>query len=259
MTHRNLFPISAVVTALIILTSCSSGTPEQRESRRLNAQGNELYEADRFAEAEAAYTKAVSADPSNIEAKYNLALSMIRQAGPGESGKKLLAEAQKLLTEVWQNPDAPARVASDAAYNIGNIAYNSQQWDPAIAAYKQSLRFDDDFNDARENLRLAQLKKDNQDQNQNQDQNKDQNKDQQDQEKKDNDNKQQDQPQDNKNDNNDKQQPQQPKPQNGISDENAEKILKAMENEEAATRRRVQDAEKRKAASAGRRVVNNPW
>lgn len=255
------FSLIAAVTAVWMLSGCSAGTTEQRASRRYNAEGNEHYEAQRYSDAEASYTKAVDADPANLEAKYNLAMAMIRQAGPGESGKKLMEDARRILTEVWQNPSAPVGLASHAAYNIGNMAYNVQQWDPAIAAYKQALRFNPDDDLARENLRLAQLKKDNQ-QDQNQD-NKDQQQDKDQQDKKDRqdrqDNKDQQQQPPQQNDPDSKEQPQNLRPQSGISDENAEKILKAMENEEAATRRRVQEAEKRKAAAAGRRVVTNPW
>ena len=92
------------LAAAILLTGCSAGTAEERASRRYNAEGNEHYSAKRYADAEASYTKAVDADPTNFEAKYNLAMSMIRQAGAGESGKKLMDDAKKLLTEVWQDP-----------------------------------------------------------------------------------------------------------------------------------------------------------
>ncbi|MFG6424633.1 MAG: hypothetical protein K1V71_09535, partial [Paramuribaculum sp.] len=57
----------------------------------------------------------------------------------------------------------------------------------------------------------------------------------------------------------DKQQKKKPdKQRTGMSDANAEQILKAMENEEAATRRRV-EAERRKSEAAKRRRVTNPW
>ena len=139
MKQRTLFLLVAVA-CVMALTSCSDSTAEQRASRRYNAEGNELYAADRYKDAEAAYTKAVSSDPANMEAKYNLAMSMIRQAGAGESGKKLLDDARKILTEVMENSSTDTLLASKAAYNIGNMAYNVEQWDPAIAAYKQSLR-----------------------------------------------------------------------------------------------------------------------
>lgn len=253
------------VAATLIFTGCTSSTPGERASRRFNDEGNKLYAEDRFSDAEDAYTKAVNSDPSNLQAKYNLAMSMVRQAGPGESGKKLLAKADSLFKEVASHPAAPEELASHAAYNMGNNAYNAQQWDPAIGSYKQSLRINPDDDFARENLRMAQLKKKEQEQNQDdkkdnknddQEQQKDQQK--QNQQKQDQDNQQQ-QPQNPDQADQDKPQPQQPQPQGGMSDENAEKILKAMENAEAATRRRVLEAEKKKAGSAGRRVVTNPW
>ncbi|MDE6378458.1 MAG: hypothetical protein K2K72_06920, partial [Duncaniella sp.] len=66
----------------------------------------------------------------------------------------------------------------------------------------------------------------------------------------------------NKDQNQDKQQhpldQQQQQQQQGISKENAEKILKAMENEENATRERI-NAERRKNGAPSRRQVTNPW
>lgn len=251
------------VAATFIITGCTSSTSEERASRRFNDEGNKLYAEDRFSDAEDAYTKAVNSDPSNLQAKYNLAMSMVRQAGPGESGKKLLAKADSLFKEVAEHPAAPADLASHAAYNMGNSAYNAQQWDPSVGAYKQSLRLNPDDDYARENLRLAQLKKKEQEQKQDNENKDNQDKDNKEQQKQDQQqNKDQNKPQQPQNpDQNEKEkpQPQQPQPQGGMSDENAEKILKAMENAEAATRRRVIEAEKKKAESAGRRVVTNPW
>lgn len=43
-----------------------------------------------------------------------------------------------------------------------------------------------------------------------------------------------------------------------MSDANAEQILKAMENEEAATRRKV-EAQRQKSQQAKRRKITNPW
>lgn len=256
--------LATALAALAALTGCTADTAGQRASRRLNAEGNERYEARQFADAEASYTKAVDSDAANMEAKYNLALSMVRQATQGESGKKLLDEANGMFRQVTDTAVAAPPLASQGAYNMGNIAYNAQQWDQAIEAYKKSLRLNPDDDAARENLRLAQLKKKEQQQNndnkqQDDKKDQDQQQQQQQQQQQEKDKQQPQQPQQPQN-NEPKQQPQQPQqPQGAMSDENAEKILKAMENEEAATRRRVQEAEKRKAAGAGHRVITNPW
>ena len=246
---RLIFLIMAMAVSVAVFADDAA----QRALRRHIAEGNKASSEKRYSDAEAAYKKALQADPASMAATYNLASSLIRQATAGESGKKLNAEAAKLLNEVITTA-SDNRLASYAAYNLGNMAFNSQQWDQSIQYYKEALRRNPDDDNARDNLRLAQLKKS---QSQNQDKDKNQDKDNKEQEKEKEQQKQDQQNQQQPPQNNDqKQQPQQP--QGGISPENAEKILKAMENEEAATRARVQEAEKRKGA-AGRRVVTKPW
>lgn len=243
---RLIFLIMAIAVSVAVFADDAA----QRALRRHIAEGNKAYSEKRYSDAEAAYKKALQADPASMAATYNLASSLIRQATAGEAGKKLNAEAAKLLNEVITTA-SDNRLASYAAYNLGNMAFNSQQWDQSIQYYKEALRRNPDDDNARDNLRLAQLKK-----SQNQDKDKNQDKDNKEQEKEKEQQKQDQQNQQPQQNNDQKQQPQQP--QGGISPENAEKILKAMENEEAATRARVQEAEKRKGA-AGRRVVTKPW
>ena len=75
-------------------------------------------------------------------------------------------------------------LASKANYNLGNVCFNSEDYKRALDYYKQALRLNPDDAAAKRNLRITQLKmqNDNQDKNddkdQNQDQNKDENKDQ---------------------------------------------------------------------------------
>ena len=130
--------------------------------------------------------------------------------------------------------------------------------------YKGALRKNPDNDKARENLRLAQKKLQEQQNNQNQqNQNQQQN---QDQDKKDQNKDQDKKNQDQKDQNQDKQpqqqdqkkNQQQPPQQSGISDANAEKILKAMENEEAATRKRI-EAQRKKGAQPNRKQPIKPW
>ena len=134
-----------------------------------------------------------------------------------------------MLASVAQGSKNP-ELRSKAFYNLGNLAYNQQQYDQSIEMYKNALRQNPDDNQARENLRLAQLKK------QDQEQNKDKNKN----DKKDNkeDKKEQNKDKEDKKEDNKQQQPQQPKPQE-MSKENMEQILQTMQNQEKATQEKV--------------------
>lgn len=227
-----------------------------KQERNYVKEGNVLYHKQRFAEAEVMYRKALAARPASETAAYNLATSLIRQSGSADpnKGNNSHDEAKQLLAQVAENGQN-ADLSERAFYNLGCLAYNAQDYKQSIEMFKDALRRNPDNDSARDNLRLAQKKQQEQNQNQNQDkyndnnqdkeQNKDQNKDQ---------NQEQNQNPDQKKDQNKQQPPQ----QSGISDANAEKILKAMENEEAATRRRV-EAQRKKGGQSNRRQPIKPW
>lgn len=279
-------PVIKILTLLALAAApslCLADDKEQpqqpvttKQERNYIREGNKLYRQKRFADAEVQYRKALEQVPQSEIAQFNLAASLLRQSGSSDpnSGNNPMAAATGLLQQI-ASESQDAYLAGKSFYNLGNIAFNSQDYGKSIELYKNALRKNPDDDKVRENLRLAQLKQreqeQNKDNNQNQDQNKDQNQDQnqnnknqnkdnkdQNQQNKDQNkdqNQQDQQQQQNQDQNKDKQQQQQ---QGGISDANAEKILKAMENEEAATRKRV-DAEKKKAETARRKKITNPW
>ena len=267
-------PLYAIILAgamLVPTIASAAGDNSTRRERNYIVDGNNLYRQERFADAEVAYRKALELDAMNEIAQFNLAAALLRQGtATGENEKQASQILGKLATDAED-----ISIAERAFYNLGNIAFNGQDYAKSIEMYKNALRRNPDNDKARENLRLAQKRlEEQQNQDQNQDQNKDQtqdtdqNKDQnQDQNKDQNQDQNKDQNQD-ENQNQDKDQQQQQQPQNqqqqpqqrqsGISKENAEKILKAMENEENATRPRV-NAERNKSGAPTRRQVTNPW
>lgn len=264
---KHIILIILLATAILPAAKEDTKDTSTRKERNFIREGNKYYEEKRFADAEVAYRKALEENAASEIAMYNLATSLIRQSGsanPNE-GNNPVAEAQTLLQNVAQSAQ-DISVAENAFYNLGNMAFNQQQYDQAINMYKGALRKNPDNDKARENLRLAQLKKQQQEQQQqNKDQNKDQdkqdqNQDQQQQQNQDQD-KDKDKDQDKQDQNQQKQDQKQQSPQQqqgGISDANADKILKAMENEENATRRKVQEM-KKKEAGASSRPVGKQW
>jgi len=262
--------------SLILILSLSvpvaHAATDSKQERNFIVEGNKLYNQKRYAEAETMYKKALTVSPSSEPARFNLASALIRQAGSTDpnKGNTPIDDAIRLLTDLEQNAKL-TNIAERAAYDLGNISFNNQQYQQAIEHYKNALRKNPDNDKARENLRLAQLKLKQQQQQQNKDkqdknqqkqdqQNKDQQQQQQEQKQQNDQNKQdQDKKQPQQQDKKDNQQQQpQPKQGSGISDENAQKILKAMENEESATRKKV-EAKKQKANNARRRQVSRPW
>ncbi len=260
------------VQGLMAGASESAGKPDAKtiqtvkQERNFIVEGNKLYRGKRFAEAEVLYRKALEVAPGSETAAYNLAASLIRQAGSADpnAGNNPMQEAQAILSGLAKNAN-DISIAEKSFYNLGNMSFNQENYSQSIEMYKNALRKNPDNDLARENLRLAQLKKQEQDKNQdkNQDQNQDQqnqDQNQQDQQKNPDQNKQdqdqnQDQQQQQEKDKDKKKEQQQ---KQSISQSNADKILKAMENEEAATRRRI-EAQQRKDAKGGQRTVTNPW
>ncbi|MDE6048277.1 MAG: tetratricopeptide repeat protein, partial [Paramuribaculum sp.] len=151
-----------------------------KHERNYIREGNKLYYAKRYAEAEVAYRKALEALPSSEIAQFNLAASLLRQSGSSDpnNGNSPIATATQLLQNLASN-GTDRMLSSKSFYNLGNIAFNAQDYGKSIELYKNALRRNPDDDKARENLRLAQLKqKEQQNQDQNKDQNKDQNQDQ---------------------------------------------------------------------------------
>ena len=224
--------------------------------------------------------KALELNPASEIAKFNLASSLMKQSGSAQadSPNNPILQADSIFKNLAQNA-VNKKVAENSYYNLGNISFDKQDYAQSIEMYKSALRINPENNEARENLRLAQLKK--QEQEQNKDKNKDKNKDNQQQKDKDKEqNKEQNKDKQNQNQNNqdkqdqnkDKQEQSQNQTQNqqqqkqnkqqsqGISDANAEKILKTMENEENATRRKVNELKRKEDENnASRRRITNQW
>ncbi len=211
-----------------------------RKERNYITEGNKLYNDGRYRAAYLKYQQALKENPSSVVARYNLGLSQIRlgsnPSDTTQAAKDMLANGAKAMEQVSQMGREKPMLASRANYNLGNIAFNSEDYANALNYYKQSLRLNPDDEAARRNLRITQLKLQNQNQDQNQDQ--DQNKDQ-DQNQDQNQDQQQnkDQNQDQNKDKNQDQNQQQNQPD--INQQTADQILKAMENKENQTRARV--------------------
>lgn len=256
-----LMAIVVIVAPAVAAKGADKPQTIKQERNYIN-DGNKLYDQQRFADAEVLYRKALEVKPTSEYAAYNLATTLIRQSGSKDlnGGNNPLQEAQSLLQNILET-GKDINVVERASFNLGNIAFNNNDFKNAIEFYKNALRKNPLNDKARENLRLAQKKQQEQ---QNQDQNQDNKQDQQnqDQQQQQQQNKNQQNQDQNNQQNQDKQKEQdkkqQPQEQNGISDSNAEKILKAMESEEAATRKKI-EAQRKKMDQANRRQPLKPW
>lgn len=225
-------------------TPSKSYKTERNDIRR----GNKLYEAKKYHEALKEYGKALEVNAGSIRARYNSALTMLQFQS--DDTKNTENDARKQALDLFRSliPDAlqyDRPIAQRSYYNLGNMAYNDEQYDQAIEAYKAALRLKPDDMAAKENLRLAQLKK--QEQEQNQDQNQDQQQQQEQQQ-------QQQQQQDQQQQQQQEQQQQQQQQQQPMT-QSAQQILQSMQNKENQTRKKVKEQE----PPAGRPETDTPW
>lgn len=246
-----------------------------QKERPMVRKGNELFEDEKYMEAEIAYRKALEKKQGSYEAQYNLAGSLYKQEKFQEA-----AEQYQALAGVTKDKEKLGEVY----HNMGNSFLQAKDLEKSITAYKESLKNmpDGEITDqTRYNLAYAQqlLKEQQQQQQQQQEQNKDQeNKDkekkeqekkdqeqqeqqqkEEEQDKKDKDKKDQQkdqqQQQDQKQQDQDDQQQQQQQEQQ-ISKQNAEQILNALKQDEQEVRKMI---EAQKAKAAKRRRVEKDW
>lgn len=216
-----------IVVVVILLMSI----PAKAQERKLVRKGNELYAQQKYAEAAKAYQEALKKQPTFTPGAFNLGNALVQQK-QYEAARKVMSNAAKTTKDPM--------LQSGANYNTGNTYMSEQQWQQAVDAYKQALRKNPRDVDAKYNLSyaLAKLKKDQQQgggggkDNQ---QNKDKDQQQKDQQQKDKQGKQQQQDQ---GDDKEQHQQQRPQPQQSkISEQQADNLLKALQQDE----RKVQD------------------
>jgi len=213
-------------------------------------QGNREYGDGKYSDSEILYRKAADKNNTSHAPVFNIGDALYKQNKFEEAGKQFVENARM---------DDADEEKSAAFYNLGNSLLMADKPQESIEAYKNSLRINPGNPEAKYNLGYAQdLLKQQQQQQQQQDkndQNKDQqdNKEQQDKNNQDDQNKdkkdEQDQDEEQKQDNSQNQQQQQ-----GISKEDAERLLNAIANDEKNVQEKVKLA---KAAKSKVRTLKN--
>lgn len=247
-----------VIMALLALICCVvpgvsvAQTESNRKERNCITEGNKLYNQGNYREAIKRYQEALKQNPSSAVARYNLGLSQVvlgtNPADTTQAAKELAQKGVQEMEQVAKMGSEKPMLASRANYNLGNIAFNSEDYRNALNLYKQALRLNPADDNARRNLRITQLKLQDQDQDQDKD-DKDRNQDQQDQDQQQNQQDQQDQKQN-------PEQPQQNQQEQNLNNQTADQILKAMENKENQTRARVSGQQGDKSNARNRNYKN---
>src|SRR5690554_5379290 len=204
---------------LLLLTAAASNTAAQEERPHVR-RGVALLEQERFAEAEAEFRSALQLKPSSFEAAYNLGTALFRQEKYDEALQQLQA------TTPFANDDKQ-RLAS-LFHNLGNSYLFGQNIDQSIEAYKQALRHNPLDDETRYNLIAAMKLKDEQEE-QEEEQQDQQEQEQQEQQEQEQEQEQQEKEQEQQDQEQEQQQQQESE---GISRENAERLLQALEEDE---------------------------
>lgn len=280
MKKTFLYILLCGVMSLFVVDAAAQRMPE----RGLVRKGNRLFAKERYEHSSNAYREALQHDSTSFEARYDLANALIRMAmadttayaNPEGSAAKMssgnLQQAEALLQAAAADSLQTAENRAEAYYNLGNAQFVQQKLQDALQSYRRSLVLNPDDMEAKYNYALTkklleqnqqndqnqqnndQNQNQNQDQNQNQNQNQpqggDDNKDKNDQND-DNKDQNQDQNKDNQqgggNQNEDKkEQPQQPKqpPKSGMSEEQQQQLLNAIQAQEDKTQDKLDEKAK---------------
>lgn len=269
MKQKSLHIIFTVLALLCVTTLSAQKMPE----RGLVRKGNRLFDKERYTQSADAYQHALNHDSTSFEARYNLGNTMIRRAmadttayaDPQSSAAKMsqgfISQAEGLLQAAAADSLRTADERADAYYNLGNSQFIQQKLQEALKSYRQSLVLRPDDMEAKYNYALTkklleqqqqQQQDQQQDENQNQDQNQqgDNNQDQnQNQDKNDQSDNKQDKNEDQQGggDQEQKEQPQQPqgqKPKSGMSEEQQQQLLNAIQAQEDKTQEKLDEKKK---------------
>ena len=276
MKQKSLHIIFTVLALLCVTTLSAQKMPE----RGLVRKGNRLFDKERYTQSADAYQHALNHDSTSFEARYNLGNTMIRRtmadttayADPQSSAAKMsqgfISQAEGLLQAAAADSLRTADERADAFYNLGNSQFIQQKLQEALKSYRQSLVLRPDDMEAKYNYALTKKLLEQQQQQQQNQQNNDQNQDQQQDENQNQDQNQQgnnDQNQnqdkndqsDNKQDKNEdqqgggdqeqKEQPQQPqgqKPKSGMSEDQQQQLLNAIQAQEDKTQEKLDEKKK---------------
>lgn len=229
---------------IVILFFASEVLSFAQADKKFIRQGNRSYEKGKFPESELLYRKALDKNKESADAFFNTGDALYKQ--------KKFEEASRQFEENYSmNEDKKKKSAS--LYNMGNSLLMANKVKESIDSYKGSLKLDPKNMETKYNLAYAQDLLQKQQQQQQKDQNKnnqDKNQDKQQQKK---DQKDQKDNKDQNQDNKDQKQQQQQQDQ-GISKEDAQRVLNALANDEKNVQEKVKLA---KAAKEKVRTTKN--
>ena len=113
-------------------------------------KGNDLYQQQKYKEAEADYRKSVEKKNQNTEGNFNLGDALFKQKKYVDAGEQF----NKILGSGSNNKN----VSAAAYHNLGNSFLENKKLEESIEAYKKSLINNPKDDETRYNLAYAQEK-----------------------------------------------------------------------------------------------------
>lgn len=251
----------------ILTLLCVAGFAQ--EEKRAAIAGNKAYESENYEDARAKYEEALELKEDHFESSFNLGNTLVRKAqemaraaqeSQNQEEQQKLAEASGALSKQAANrfemiaDDAEDKMTrAKAFHNMGNAKLNAGDIEGSIESYKKALRNNPDDNETRYNLAYAKRLKEQQEQqqeqqeqDQEQEQEQDQDQEQEQDQDGDGDQDEQDQQQDSQDQqdqNEGDQEQQQPQP-NQLSQEDAQEMLNALQQEEDEIQNKVKEQQR---------------
>jgi Ca-activated chloride channel family protein len=204
---------------IFISVFCTGFSLAQEENRYI-IKGNNLYDKEKYADAEVEYRKALEKNRKSETAAYNLSNALYRQ--------KRYKEAHALLDTLGKLKKTESE-KSKIYHNMGNTFLQEKAYEQSIEAYKKALKYDSKAEDTRYNLSYAMKKLQQQQQQQQQKGQQQQQKGQQ---------QQQQQQNQQKKENNQQQAPKSPEEKQQIDKNQANQMLDALDRNEKELRKK---------------------
>ena len=233
--------IFTTIFALIASFLSAQNLPE----RGLVRKGNRQFGRERYERSVDSYTRALEAAPGCFEAGYNLSNALFRS--------ERYDKAEQTLKNFVTDSTRTAKERADAYYNLGNTQFMQQKLQEALESYRNSLRLNPEDMEAKYNYAYTKKLLEQQQQQQNQDnqENQDNKEQQQNQQGQNDQNNQDSQEQNDQNKNPDQDQNGKPdkeeqgegqqQPQGGISPQEREAMLEAIQAQEDKTQEKVKE------------------
>jgi Ca-activated chloride channel homolog len=213
------------ISVLILMLVSGWGSVIAQSDASFFRKGNDQYKDGKYNEAEIQYRKGLEQNKDSWTGQYNLADALYKQ--------EKFKEASVLLDSLATRTKNPKQLSS-VYHNLGNALMKEKSYEQSVDAYKKALKLNPDAEDSRYNLSYAyKMLKKQQEQEQKQEQ---QQKKQE--EKKDDQKQKQDQKKEEE------------KKQN-INQQEAERMLDALDQQEKQLRKQQQKKEKRPGVGGG--------